>query len=144
MCAYVTYDGHIFTQVGVVMSYVLWAVSYSFPVFIVARIVGGISKGNVSLSAAIVTDITTPAHRSKGMVGIYHLCLFVCVCASLSVLCTCVCVLCLCFVCMYLYQEGNGTNGSFKWYRLILIGIGRSLWGPQKLSFVERLYVQCP
>jgi len=50
------------------MSYILWAVSYSFPVFIVARIVGGISKGNVSLSAAIVTDITTPAQRSKGMV----------------------------------------------------------------------------
>ncbi|XP_065920983.1 major facilitator superfamily domain-containing protein 10-like [Dysidea avara] len=60
----------ITTMVGVVMSYVLWAVSYSFPVFIVARIVGGISKGNVSLSAAIVTDITTPAHRSKGMAAI--------------------------------------------------------------------------
>jgi len=63
------YDGHFFTQVGVVMSYVIWAMSYSFPVFIVARIVGGISKGNVSLSAAIVTDVTTPAQRSKGMVG---------------------------------------------------------------------------
>ena len=51
------------------MSYVLWAVSYSFPIFILARIVGGISKGNVSLSAAIVTDITTPSQRSKGIVS---------------------------------------------------------------------------
>jgi len=61
------------------MSYVLWAVSYSFPVFIVARIVGGISKGNVSLGAVIVTDITTPAQRSKGMVShlfIFSMCVY--------------------------------------------------------------------
>ena len=51
------------------MSYALWAVSYSFPIFILARIIGGISKGNVSLSAAIVTDINTPAQRSKGIVS---------------------------------------------------------------------------
>ena len=51
------------------MLYVLWAVSYSFPIFILSRIIGGISKGNVSLSAAIVTDITTPAQRSKGIVS---------------------------------------------------------------------------
>lgn len=60
----------IITMVGVIMSYVLWAVSYSFPIFILARIVGGISKGNVGLSAAIVTDITTPAQRSKGIAAI--------------------------------------------------------------------------
>ena len=35
--------------------------------FVLARIIGGISKGNVSLSATIVTDITTPANRGKGM-----------------------------------------------------------------------------
>ena len=67
-------------QIGVVMSYVLWAVSYSFPIFILARIIGGISKGNVSLSAAIVTDITTPAQRSKGIVSQTHTVgLFTCV-----------------------------------------------------------------
>ena len=83
-------DGHFFTQVGVVMSYVLWAMSYSFPIFIIARIVGGISKGNVSLSAAIVTDVTTPAHRSKGMVRlsfVYLLCWsFVCTVMPVCVL----------------------------------------------------------
>ena len=30
---------------------------------------GGVSKGNVSLSTAIVADVTTPEKRSKGMVS---------------------------------------------------------------------------
>ena len=31
------------------------------------RIVGGLSKGNVSLATAIVTDVSTPKTRGKGM-----------------------------------------------------------------------------
>jgi len=34
-----------------------------------ARIIGGISKGNVSLSFAVISDITTPSKRAKGMVS---------------------------------------------------------------------------
>jgi hypothetical protein len=33
-----------------------------------ARIVGGISKGNVSLSMAVVTDVSSLATRGRGMV----------------------------------------------------------------------------
>ena len=51
------------------LSYGIWAVSHSFILFVLARIVGGISKGNISLSTAIVTDVTTPEKRSKGMVS---------------------------------------------------------------------------
>ena len=51
-------------------SYALWAVSRNFGMFVVARIVGGIFKGNVSLSTAIVTDVTTVQKRSKGMVNV--------------------------------------------------------------------------
>ena len=51
------------------LSYALWAVSHSFIVFVVARIVGGLFKGNVSLSTAIVTDVTSPEKRSNGMVS---------------------------------------------------------------------------
>nr|CAD7261901.1 unnamed protein product [Timema shepardi] len=53
--------------VGIASSYVLWAFSSSFALFVLARVVGGISKGNVSLSMAIITDISTPAARGRGM-----------------------------------------------------------------------------
>jgi len=38
--------------------------------FILARIVGGISKGNVSLSMAVISDVSTYATRGRGMVSI--------------------------------------------------------------------------
>ncbi|KAK6639357.1 hypothetical protein RUM43_007630 [Polyplax serrata] len=53
--------------VGICMSYILWALSKSFAIFILARVVGGISKGNVSLSMAIIADVSTVASRGKGM-----------------------------------------------------------------------------
>nr|KAG5687664.1 hypothetical protein BaRGS_027556 [Batillaria attramentaria] len=53
--------------VGVTLSYILWMLSDSFTLFVIARIIGGISKGNVSLSTAIVTDVSTPEKRGKGM-----------------------------------------------------------------------------
>lgn len=56
-------------KVGVAISYALWAVSNNFLLFVLARIIGGLSKGNVSLSTAIVTDVTTVEKRSKGMVS---------------------------------------------------------------------------
>lgn len=37
-------------------------------IFILARFVGGISKGNVSLSMAIITDVSSMKTRGKGMV----------------------------------------------------------------------------
>ena len=58
-------------QVGVALSYAVWAVSHSFILFVVARVIGGVSKGNVSISAAVVTDVTTPEKRSRGMVSLY-------------------------------------------------------------------------
>lgn len=53
--------------VGIAMSYVMWALSHSFAMFVLARIVGGISKGNVSLSMAVITDVSTSATRGFGM-----------------------------------------------------------------------------
>lgn len=43
--------------------------SHSFAMFVFARFVGGLSKGNVSLSMAIVTDVSTIAQRGVGMVS---------------------------------------------------------------------------
>ncbi|XP_063231669.1 major facilitator superfamily domain-containing protein 10 [Bacillus rossius redtenbacheri] len=53
--------------VGIALSYVLWAVSSCFALFVLARVVGGICKGNVSLSMAIITDVSSTATRGRGM-----------------------------------------------------------------------------
>ncbi|XP_070613112.1 major facilitator superfamily domain-containing protein 10 isoform X2 [Erythrolamprus reginae] len=55
------------TALGLVASYSLWAVSRSFELFLCSRILGGVSKGNVSLCAAVIADLPCPKARSKGM-----------------------------------------------------------------------------
>ncbi|KAL4232249.1 Major facilitator superfamily domain-containing protein 10 [Mactra antiquata] len=57
----------ILTMIGVAVSYAIWAISHNFTLFVIARIIGGISKGNVSLSTAIVSDVLPPQRRGKGM-----------------------------------------------------------------------------
>ncbi|KAJ7329945.1 hypothetical protein JRQ81_016119 [Phrynocephalus forsythii] len=57
----------LLTLVGLIASYFLWAISRSFELFLFSRIIGGISKGNVSLSTAIIADLQSPKARSKGM-----------------------------------------------------------------------------
>lgn len=52
---------------GISLSYLLWVFSSNFTLFVLARILGGVSKGNVSLSMAIVSDVSTPATRARGM-----------------------------------------------------------------------------
>ncbi|XP_031541323.2 major facilitator superfamily domain-containing protein 10 isoform X1 [Vicugna pacos] len=52
---------------GLATSYAVWAASKSFAAFLASRVIGGISKGNVSLSTAIVADLGSPAARSRGM-----------------------------------------------------------------------------
>ncbi|KAG3277005.1 major facilitator superfamily domain containing 10 [Ictidomys tridecemlineatus] len=52
---------------GLVASYAVWAASRSFAAFLASRVIGGISKGNVSLSTAIVADLGSPPARSQGM-----------------------------------------------------------------------------
>lgn len=41
----------------------------TFSLFVWARIIGGLSKGNVSLSMAIVSDVYVPEKRGRGMVS---------------------------------------------------------------------------
>ncbi|KAK9509500.1 hypothetical protein O3M35_006805 [Rhynocoris fuscipes] len=52
---------------GIALSYALWAISFNFSMFVIARIVGGLSKGNVSLSMAVITDVSTSKSRAAGM-----------------------------------------------------------------------------
>ncbi|GAB6018428.1 hypothetical protein CHUAL_000138 [Chamberlinius hualienensis] len=52
---------------GEAVAYFLWAFSSNFTIFVLARIMGGISNGNVSLSTAIMTDVSGKETRGKGM-----------------------------------------------------------------------------
>lgn len=56
-------------QTGLAISYAVWATSRSFKAFLASRVIGGMSKGNVSLSTAIVADLGSPPTRSQGMVS---------------------------------------------------------------------------
>lgn len=57
----------LWTVAGTALSYVLWAVSGSFWLFIAARFLGGVFGGNLSVATAAVADVTTRAERSRAM-----------------------------------------------------------------------------
>uniref|UniRef100_A0A667Y0G9 Major facilitator superfamily domain-containing protein 10 n=1 Tax=Myripristis murdjan TaxID=586833 RepID=A0A667Y0G9_9TELE len=57
----------ILTTFGLMSSYAVWAISRSFSMFLLFRVIGGICKGNVSLCTAIVADLPCPKARNRGM-----------------------------------------------------------------------------
>ncbi|XP_055616905.1 major facilitator superfamily domain-containing protein 10 [Toxorhynchites rutilus septentrionalis] len=57
----------ILCAIGIAASYGLWAYSYNFSLFILARVVGGLSKGNISICMAILTDVSNERNRGKAM-----------------------------------------------------------------------------
>jgi len=64
-----SFGSHLVFQLGLMSSYAVWAVSRSFSMFLLFRVIGGICKGNVSLCTAIVADLPCPKARNRGMVG---------------------------------------------------------------------------
>lgn len=53
---------------GICLSYMFWSISSQmFTIFLISRTIGGLSKGNISLSTAIVTDVSDETNRGKGM-----------------------------------------------------------------------------
>lgn len=57
----------LLVMLGTLLSYLVWSVSSCFMIFLISRIIGGISKANVSLSIAIMTDLSDAATRSSAM-----------------------------------------------------------------------------
>ncbi|KAI7886129.1 MFS general substrate transporter [Lichtheimia hyalospora FSU 10163] len=59
-------------MIGNLLSSAMWIFAQSFSMFLLARIVAGLSEGNVQLSIAIISDVTEPEKRSKhlALVGI--------------------------------------------------------------------------
>ncbi|CAH2266816.1 jg9431 [Pararge aegeria aegeria] len=52
---------------GIALSHGLWSCASTFSVFVLARFIGGLSKANVSLSMAVVTDASDEKTRARGM-----------------------------------------------------------------------------
>ena len=61
----------IFSLLGTVVSFVMLALAQSIAVLFLARIVDGLSGGNISTARAYVADITEPKDRSRayGLIG---------------------------------------------------------------------------
>ncbi|XP_053607179.1 major facilitator superfamily domain-containing protein 10 [Plodia interpunctella] len=53
--------------IGIAVSHALWGYARTFSVFVLARFIGGLSKANVSLSMAVVTDASNEKTRARGM-----------------------------------------------------------------------------
>ena len=61
----------VFSLAGTVVSFVMLALAHSVTMLFLARIVDGLSGGNISTARAYVADITTPADRARayGLIG---------------------------------------------------------------------------
>ncbi|UJR25310.1 hypothetical protein I4U23_006661 [Adineta vaga] len=60
----------LLSMIGISLSYAIWCVSLNLTVFMVARIIGGLSKANVAITLAIVSDSTTENERNRAMAWI--------------------------------------------------------------------------
>jgi len=62
----------LFSMIGNILSALVWIQSTTFASYLLSRAIGGLSEGNVQLSIAILSDVTTPATRARtlALVGI--------------------------------------------------------------------------
>lgn len=57
----------LLTSAGLALSYLFWSVAFTFTIFLAARIIGGLSAGNLGVASAAMADLSTPAERTKKM-----------------------------------------------------------------------------
>jgi len=57
-------------MVGNILSAVVWIQSTSFASYMLSRVIGGLSEGNVQLAVAILSDVTSAADRSKALASV--------------------------------------------------------------------------
>ncbi|KAF9476507.1 MFS general substrate transporter [Pholiota conissans] len=57
----------LITMIGNILSALIWIQSTSFASYMLSRVVGGLSEGNVQLAIAILSDVTSPATRSRAL-----------------------------------------------------------------------------
>jgi MFS family permease len=57
----------LITIAGLALSYLIWGLSGNFWILIIARLVGGVMGGNLSVATAVVADVTPKEKRTSGM-----------------------------------------------------------------------------
>eukprot|EP00834_Sanchytrium_tribonematis_P005232 NODE_303_length_10328_cov_1.228077.p4 type:complete len:414 gc:universal NODE_303_length_10328_cov_1.228077:7043-8284(+) len=57
----------LLSMIGNILSALVWLYSKNFNHFLISRIIAGLSEGNVQLSIAMISDLTTKETRSKGL-----------------------------------------------------------------------------
>lgn len=57
----------LLSSVGTLISYIVWLRAETFTVFVISRIIGGLSKSNINVATAMVSDIYKPEDNAKGM-----------------------------------------------------------------------------
>lgn len=57
----------LLTMIGNILSAVVWIQSTSFGSYMLSRVIGGLSEGNVQLAIAILSDVSSQATRSKAL-----------------------------------------------------------------------------
>lgn len=57
----------VVTVAGVTLSYLLWFFAGTFSLLVIARVLGGLMAGNLSVATAAVADLTDEKNRAKGM-----------------------------------------------------------------------------
>ncbi|KAI0771556.1 MFS general substrate transporter [Trametes elegans] len=57
----------LFTMIGNILSALVWLKSTRFATYMLSRVIGGLSEGNVQLAIAILSDVTTPENRAKAL-----------------------------------------------------------------------------
>ncbi|EIN10419.1 MFS DHA1 sub-family [Punctularia strigosozonata HHB-11173 SS5] len=57
----------LITMIGNILSAVVWIQSTTFASYMLSRVIGGLSEGNVQLAIAILSDVTSPATRAKAL-----------------------------------------------------------------------------
>ncbi|KAI9063320.1 MFS general substrate transporter [Trametes sanguinea] len=57
----------LLTMIGNILSALVWLKSTTFATYLLSRVIGGLSEGNVQLAIAILSDVTTPENRAKAL-----------------------------------------------------------------------------
>ena len=57
-------------MLGNILSAVVWIQSTTFASYMLSRVIGGLSEGNVQLAIAILSDISSAADRSKALASV--------------------------------------------------------------------------
>ena len=57
-------------MLGNILSALVWIQSTTFASYMLSRVIGGLSEGNVQLAIAILSDVTSAANRSKALASV--------------------------------------------------------------------------